>query len=302
MTAIGRPGRAWGGVAACALACALAWPGAADGRLRTLATADASRGWEAVGRLDLGSDGFCTAALIAAEIVLTAAHCLFDSDTGEALPIGILRFRPGLRHGRAEAHRGIRRVVVHPDFARDADGQLDRVGADLALLELDRPVRLGHVRPFRTRLGIGAGERVEVVSYAKGREDAPSLQSSCAVIDRDADVLILDCEVDFGASGAPVFTLVGGEMRIVSVISAKGDLRDRPVALAASIEGEIEPLLAAIAATPAVGPVRRRPSAEPLRPRIEVVPLPRPDAVRLPRGFATGPRPKIVRPPPRPED
>ena len=249
-------------LSACAVTALPAW---SDGRIRTLTTADDGRGWEAVGRLDFdergGRHGFCTATLVTAEVVLTAAHCVFDDRTGAMLPIERLAFRPGLRFGRAEARRGIRRVAVHPDFVPDGAQRLDRVGSDLALLELDRPVRLNHVRPFRTRLGIEAGARVEVVSYAKDREDAPSLQESCQVLDRDTDVLVLDCTVDFGASGAPVFVLTGGEMRIVSVISAKAALRDRPVALAASVEGEVEALLGAFAATAATGPVGPRLSA-----------------------------------------
>ena len=54
-------------------------------RLKSLETTDAGRDWEAVGRLDRKGEGFCTGALIAPDIVLTAAHCLYDRDTMEQI-------------------------------------------------------------------------------------------------------------------------------------------------------------------------------------------------------------------------
>jgi V8-like Glu-specific endopeptidase len=243
----------------------LAFPARAETGLRTLRTADDNRGWEAVGRLDLGGMGFCTASLLTSDVVITAAHCLFDMETGQRIPPEEIEFQVGLRFGRAEAYRGVRRVVPHPSYDVAATDRLSRVGTDLALLELDRPVRTGHVRPFLTMADIRAGADVQVVSYARDRAEAPSRQEACSVLARDTAVLVLSCEVDFGASGAPVFAASGdgGALRIVSVISAKARWGGRPVALAAAMEGELDVLIDAFSRTPATRPVGKRVRVEP---------------------------------------
>lgn len=232
----------------------------------TLATADQSRGWEAVGRLNFGDKGFCTAALVTSDIVLTAAHCLYDKDTGARVATEEIEFQAGFRFGRADAYRGIRRVVVHPDYSFSTAEQLDRIGSDLALLELDRPVRSTSIRPFRTQIRVREGQHVQVVSYAKDRAEAPSREGDCEVLARDADILVLSCSVDFGSSGAPVFAVYEGELRIVSVIAAKATWAGRPVSLAAVMEGELDRLIREFARTPAttpVGKVVRPQSVEP---------------------------------------
>lgn len=227
----------------------------ADAALKTLRTADDNRGWEAVGRLNIQDQGFCTASLITADIVMTAAHCLFDKTSGDRVPADQIEFQAGLRFGRAEAYRGIRRIVLHPSYDYAETDRLDRIGTDLALLELDRPIRNGHVRPFRTQTRIHAGQDVQVVSYARERSDAPSREESCRVLTRDDAILVLSCAVDFGASGSPVFATVEGETRIVSVISAKAEWQGQPVALAAAMEGELDALISEFARTPASRPV-----------------------------------------------
>ena len=62
--------------AALILACAPLGVWAQEPILETLSTADASKGWEAVGRINIGRSAFCTGTLISPVLVLTAAHCL----------------------------------------------------------------------------------------------------------------------------------------------------------------------------------------------------------------------------------
>jgi len=221
---------------------------AGDSPLRKLLTGNDARGWEAVGRIDFDNRAFCTGALIAPDLVLTAAHCLFDHATGRKFPANRITFLAGWRNGRANAYRGVRRTVAYPDFKYSIDSRVARVSTDLALLQLDQPIRSRTVAPLPTGHRPRKGAEVAVVSYAQGRENSPSLQKACHVLARQAGTMVLSCDVDFGSSGAPVFAMgKDGRPEIVSVISAKAEVRGRPVALAARLEKPLEELLQIVA-------------------------------------------------------
>ncbi|MDJ0822021.1 MAG: trypsin-like peptidase domain-containing protein [Paracoccaceae bacterium] len=179
-------------------------------------------GWEGVGRLDT-STGFCTATLIARDVVLTAAHCVFDRATGAPLPARGMVFRAGYHHGQAIATARGLRVATPEAYQPTTDGQASdaTIAHDVALIKLDAPITSAEADPFRVLQGAPPGTKVSVVSYGQGRDQVLSRQPECSLTGRYRDgVLAFDCNVTFGSSGAPVFARIDGRLRILSVISS----------------------------------------------------------------------------------
>lgn len=253
-----------------ALICAALTVAAQDMPLQPLETEKQGRGFQGIGRLDLAGTGFCTATLVASDLVLTAAHCLYDGETGRPLPVRDLRFMAGLRNGRAAAYRSVRRAAIHPDYIFGSDDTLSRVGADLALVELVQPIQQAGVTPLAVDPDPAPRQSVSMISYAKNRAEVPSLQSLCRVLAREGRVQVLSCDVDFGASGAPVFTVENGVPRILSVVSAKAVWQGQNVALSVKVRDAVAGLRAHLSTAPgraaAPPPVAARVAPVPARP------------------------------------
>ncbi len=198
--------------------------------LRRLSDREDLLGWEAVGRLELAGQGFCTATLIASDLILTAAHCAFDRRTGDLYPADKVVFRAGLRDGVSIADRTVRQITVDPRFEPGKPPSAARVRVDVALMRLSEPITIAQADPFILHSGDLSGAEVSVSSYGKGRSDAISRQRSCQILDRRQGLLAFDCNVTFGSSGSAVFARVGGRGRILSVVSAMTQMNGRKVA------------------------------------------------------------------------
>lgn len=192
-------------------------PAWADSPLVGLDRNEQASPWKAVGRLD-SKHGYCTATLIAPDLVLSAAHCTFD-DAGVPMKASELTFRAGFRNGAHEAERQIIQIA-RPDayVYRDTD-LAKRIANDVVLLRLDKVIPTHVIAPFVVEPRIMRQGEVSVVSYGRGRENLPSLQQKCTVLDSFRSLMVMDCDTTFGSSGAPVFRREGPQIRIASVVS-----------------------------------------------------------------------------------
>jgi protease YdgD len=213
--------------------------------LDRLTQREESFGWEAVGRLDFGDTGFCTGTLIATDLVLTAAHCLYDQASGLPVAVQTITFRAGLSDGVAVAEVSVLRAVAHPGYDPAEGTGRNGIRHDVALLQLDRAIPSAIAAPFVVQTP-GDLRQVSVVSYAQGRETALSWQRTCGVLGHEDGLLAFDCDVDFGSSGAPVFDRSQGRARIVSIISAGRKEDGGTVAFGMELPGLLSDLKAAL--------------------------------------------------------
>ncbi|MEM1265319.1 MAG: trypsin-like peptidase domain-containing protein [Pseudomonadota bacterium] len=192
----------------------------------------------AVGRLDTGPDTHCTAVLVTPRHVLTAAHCV--SADGAI-------FRLGAENAFAARERDVRRaaVLTREDVGGDV---MEQVAVDLALLELVRPLREPGVAPLVVSKEAPAALMILPV-------DAPS--RPCARGDGPEGILLLECEVTPGMSGAPVVAETATGPEIFAIVSAMARRDGRAVTLAVPVGPHLEALTQRLDGTDPVFPARR---------------------------------------------
>lgn len=96
--------------------------------------------FSAIGRLNLGGSGFCSAMLVGPDLVLSAASCLFNHTEGRWWGRNELFFQGGYQFENAENQAGIADYAAPKSYRPDGRLTLNSARANFALLKLKRPI------------------------------------------------------------------------------------------------------------------------------------------------------------------
>lgn len=170
--------------------------------------------WTAIGRVNRTTGGYCTGALIAADRVLTAAHCLWDPRQGRLRPASVLYFISGYDRGAIAGHAAVRAYRVAPgyDGARREDPR--QALNDWAVLALASPIETIAPLPILPMDGgaldrAAAEGRLVQAGYSQDRPHMLSIDAGCPV-DRlvaGGRLVVHGCDAVSGDSGSPLLVL-----------------------------------------------------------------------------------------------
>jgi protease YdgD len=186
----------------------------------------------AVGKLTLGRHSSCGGTLIAADLVLTAGHCVLRDDRGGPVAARGIVFRTGEYPGHRAVEFKASDVVVHPLYIGARVNDVRWLPHDAALVRLAEPVPATVAEPIQVVGRDLAGSPTFLASYRAGR-GVRARERRCPILREFPNVVALSCDVRPGESGSPILVSRDGRLGLFGIVSASTQTKRTETTIAA---------------------------------------------------------------------
>ena len=187
--------------------------------------------WTAIGQVNVGGyrrANRCTGTLIAANVVLTAAHCVIDAWRKAPFPLHDIHFLAGVRgsenggHATAKCLHFAKGYESSPgDRTHDSspDPQVRDLTSDIVAIVLNDKLDVEPM-PVAESAQLPPDMSLTHAAYAADRRFALSVHAGCHIqqFDRDAPLWLTDCDTHPASSGGPLLARVDGALKLVAIM------------------------------------------------------------------------------------